>query len=64
MQVADCYIHVKYRRLHPGEFESLSEYLLTVATELSQNVKRGRESPPHYSGIAAGVGFWLYRQRP
>ena len=43
MQVANSYIHIKYRRLYPSEFESLSESLLSIATELAQNVKRGRE---------------------
>jgi hypothetical protein len=43
MQVADCYIHVKYRRLRLGEFESLSEQLYGVATDLARNVRRARD---------------------
>jgi hypothetical protein len=43
MQVADCYIHVRYRRLEPGEFETLSEQLSEVATEVARTVKRAQE---------------------
>lgn len=43
MQVADCYIHIKYRRLRPGEFEILSEQLYGVATSLAQTVRRGHD---------------------
>jgi hypothetical protein len=43
MQIADCYIHVQYRRLRPGEFESLSEQLYEVATDLARNVRRARD---------------------
>jgi hypothetical protein len=41
MQVADCYIHVQYQRLHREEFDELSERLLREATALSEIVKRG-----------------------
>jgi hypothetical protein len=43
MQVADCYIHVKYRELRLGEFESLSDKLYEVATELAPIVKRAHD---------------------
>ncbi len=43
MQVADCYIHVQYRRLHREEFDELSERLLREATALAGNVKRGKD---------------------
>jgi len=43
MQVADCYIHVRYRRLEPREFERLSEKLYEVATNLARTVKRAHD---------------------
>jgi hypothetical protein len=43
MQVADCYIHVRYRRLGTYEFDDLREHLLGVATELARTVRRGRD---------------------
>jgi hypothetical protein len=43
MQVADCYIHVPYRRLRPGEFDILSDELYQVATDLARTVKRAHD---------------------
>jgi hypothetical protein len=44
MQVADCYIHVKYRTLRLREFQILSERLLHYATDLMREViPRGRD---------------------
>ena len=43
MQVADCYIHVRYRRLEPREFERLSNELFEVATDLARTVRRAHD---------------------
>jgi hypothetical protein len=43
MQVAECYIHVKYSRdLTPTEFNSLSERLFVAATELAETIERAQ----------------------
>jgi hypothetical protein len=43
MQVADCYIHVQYRRLTGEEFDNLKEELEIVARDLASIVKRGQD---------------------
>ena len=43
MQVADCYIRVKYRRLSEEEFNGLSERLFNMATGLAEGFERGQE---------------------
>jgi hypothetical protein len=43
MQVADCYIHVRYHQLAPREFNRLSDRLYHVATNLSGVVKRAHD---------------------
>lgn len=43
MEVAECYIRVRYPRLSRDAFDELSEHLLGVATDLSRAVERGRE---------------------
>jgi hypothetical protein len=42
MQVADCYIRVRYPRLGETEFEELRERLVGAATELAHSVKRSK----------------------
>jgi hypothetical protein len=43
VQVADCYVHVKYRELYPQEFDRFSRRLLEKAGELAQDVRRGMD---------------------
>lgn len=43
MQVADCYIHVRYQRLSRDEFDELSKRLLDEARNLAAIVRRGRD---------------------
>ena len=43
MKVADCYIHVQYRRLDTQEFVELRERLVNVATELARTVKHSHD---------------------
>jgi hypothetical protein len=43
MQVADCYIHVKYRPVRSPDFRELSDTLLKAAIEHAQTVTRARE---------------------
>ena len=68
MQVADCYIHVPYRRLSRQEFEQLSERLLGVAVELARSVKRGRDMDYIFEEgtlfqrivVIGGIGLAIY----
>src|SRR5271167_1580121 len=43
VQVADCYVHVRYQRLREQDFQDLRERLLGVAIELAPSVKRGQD---------------------